>query len=161
MRAIVAACALVLASCAGLFGPRLQPGVDGPEQVTAKMGRPVDTWQETDGGMTWSYPSGPLGRSSYMVRFDTAGKVRSVEQVLDNSVFARIVPGTTTRDEVWRMLGRPGEEWYLPRQQETVWDYRYLDLGEPWIFRVGFTPAGVVTGYARIPENNAPNIDIN
>lgn len=151
---IVVAAALLAAACASYDGRGLRPGVDGAREVRALMGPPDEIWQEADGGSTWSYPRGPLGRQAYMVQLGADGRLKSIRQVLNEETFARIINGKTTRDEVRRLLGRPAEERFLPRKRETVWDYRYLDLGQPYIFRIGFTEAGVVTDSVRIPEIN-------
>lgn|SRR5574340_812613 len=149
-QAAILACAL-LAGCASYSGSGLRPGDDG-SQVRAVMGAPDETWQEADGGATWSYPRGPMGRETFMARLGPDGKLIGITPVLNDATFDRIVGRKTTEAEVRRRLGRPAEIWFLPRQHETVWRYRYWHLAEPWVFEVGIDDQGVVTDTFRRPE---------
>jgi hypothetical protein len=60
------------------------------------------------------------------------------------TAFKDLKPGVTTGEEVRRQVGVPLSEMYFPRQEEDVWEYRYLE-GEtvPMIAYVYFDSKGV------------------
>jgi len=41
--------------------------------------------------------------------------------------FKELIPGSTTKDDVRRQIGVPVTESHFPRQNEDVWEYRYLE----------------------------------
>jgi hypothetical protein len=145
----------LLAGCAG-HGRNLQPGADATA-VRSQMGAPTEVVKLGDGGEAWFYPGG--FRNTLRVELGPDGKVRAVEQVLDERHFDRIVDGKTTRDELRAMLGPP----FYVRQlssREVLWEYRYLWASdEPWTLYVGIGPDGVVTGLARLTELDGPRGD--
>jgi hypothetical protein len=80
------------------------------------------------------------------VQFDAAGRVRSVEDVLTDRGFARILAGKTTVEEVRRLFGPPFRVTRFERKRETAWDYRFRDTWTyPAIFSVIFNDSGIVT----------------
>ena len=143
--------AAALAGCAA-NGVNLRPGVSDEAAVRKDMGTPADTVALSNGGRALFYPRG--FRQTIRVELGPDGKVRAVEQVLDERNFDRIVKGKTTRDELRAMLGPP----FFVRQlskQELVWEYRYLWASdEPWTLLVGIGPDGLVTGQARHQERD-------
>lgn len=152
-RALIAFLAgIFLAGCAA-DGRNLRPGVSDAAAVRSDMGAPAEVLPLPQGGEVWFYPKG-LGRQTFRVELGTDGKLRSVEQVLDEKVFDRIIKGKTTRDELRRLLGPPFYVWQL--RNETVWEYRY-EWGphEPWTLRVGIGPDNIVTGQFRHQELDA------
>jgi hypothetical protein len=77
-----------------------------------------------DGDTVWQYPSGPVGQTTYMVRFGPDQRMRSVYQALTFAQFAKIQPGVPG-EEVRLLLGPPGETMFFRRMNEEVWSYRY------------------------------------
>lgn len=145
------ACLIALAACA-TDGRDLQPGVATAEAVRAQMGEPHAIVPEADGGQTWQYPRGPLGRQTFMVRLGADGRLVGIEQVLGDSGFGRIEVGQS-RDEVHRLLGPPCCVIPFPRRGETAWDYRFTDVWQrPAIFSVIFDDAGRVRTTLVVPE---------
>ncbi|MCK9381633.1 MAG: outer membrane protein assembly factor BamE [Sulfuritalea sp.] len=145
---------LALAACASYDGAGLRPGASGDE-VRSVMGEPGTIWREADGGATWEYPRGPQGVHTYMARLGSDGRLREIRQVLNTETFASIRPGTTTREEVRRLLGAPARELYFVLKDERVWDYRYYDVVSKYdyAFSVHFNPAGVVSGTETTPDD--------
>lgn len=144
--------AVLLAGCAS-DGRNLRPDVSDAAAVRADMGPPAEVLPLPQGGEAWFYPKG-LGRQTFRVELGPDGKVRAVDQVLDERHFDRIIAGKTTRVDLRLMLGPPFYIWRL--RGEEVWEYRYLwGLEAPWTLRVGIAPNGVVTGQARIEERDA------
>lgn len=145
---------LTLAACAGYDGAGLRHGASGDE-VRSVMGEPGTIWREADGGATWEYPRGPQGLHTYMARLGSDGRLREIRQVLTVETFASIRPGTTTREEVRRLLGTPAREIYFARKNEHTWDYRYFDEVSRYhyAFSVHFNQRGVVSGTQSTPDD--------
>ena len=57
-----------------------------------------------------------------MARFDQQGKLVAIEQVLTVETVARVRIGQDTRDDVRRLLGRPGMVFPV-RSGGEAWDY--------------------------------------
>lgn len=134
----------LLAGCALDPVRSLTPGAP-MEEVLGRFGEPYARTKQLDGAERWVYPTGPLGRSSYLVEFDRDGRVRSVTDMLTDRGFARIEIGRTTQDDVLAMFGPPYRVIPFPRKRETAWDYRFTDAWlYPAIFSVIFDERGVV-----------------
>jgi hypothetical protein len=150
-RAAAVLFALLVAGCAS-NGANLRAGVSDEAAVRKDMGTPAETVALPGGGQALFYPRG--FRNTLRVELGPDGKVRAVEQVLDERHFDRIVTGKTTREELRAMLGPPFYVWQL-KNGETLWDYRYLWASdEPWTLYVGIGPNGLVTGQARHQERD-------
>ncbi len=145
---------LALAACASYDGAGLRPGASGDE-IRSAMGEPGMIWREADGGATWEYARGPQGLHTYMARLGSDGRLREIRQVLNIETFASIRSGTTTREEVRRLLGAPARELYFVLKGEQVWDYRYFDEVSryDYAFSVHFNPLGVVSGTETTPDD--------
>jgi hypothetical protein len=119
--------ALLLGACAS-SGSGLRPGVDRLENVLNDMGQPAMRWQNADGSTQLAYPKGPMGFQTHMVYLDSDGKLRQIENVMDQKSFARIQPGMT-KDEVLHILGPSFSGWtaYFEARDELVWEWRYCD----------------------------------
>lgn len=145
--------AMLVAGCASYSGWGLQPGVSTGTDVRQTMGEPVKICPLAGGMQNWIYPRGPAGVHTYNAHIDRDGVLRSLENVLEESGFARVVDGKSTKDDVLCMFGPPIEEVYFKARNELVWDYRFRDIwGYVARFHVLFNDAGVVTGTMRIRE---------
>jgi hypothetical protein len=155
---IVAAALPVLAAagCASYSGWGLQPGVSTAADVRRVMGEPVKICPLDDGMQNWIYPRGPEGLHTFNAHIDRQGVLVGIENVLEDSGFARIRKGVTTRDEILCTFGPPILETYFEARRETVWDYRFRDA---WNyvsrFHVLFNDAGVVSGTLQIREQES------
>ena len=144
------ACALV-AGCATL--PGSVPIGASTQEVEAKLGKPKNPVDAPGGETVWQYPTGPMGQRTYMVRFGSDRRVKSVSQALTLETFAQIRPGMSgddirmLLDQVGRLawilvrllLGPPGEVVTYRNLRENVWSYRYQPgAGENRIFNVHF-----------------------
>jgi outer membrane protein assembly factor BamE (lipoprotein component of BamABCDE complex) len=142
--AVVVASALLASGCALDPLRRLPPGAS-QDEVRLALGEPWTTWQDKDGALRWSYPTGPMGRHSYVAEFDGAGRLRSVEDVMNDRGFARLETGKSTQQDVQRLFGPPYRVIPFARKGETAWDYRFRDAWTyPAIFSVIFNDRGVV-----------------
>jgi hypothetical protein len=89
--------ALFLAGCAALEPPSFAPGT-GMGEVESRMGKPGNVVKAADGDTVWQYPSGPVGQTTYMVRFGPDQRTRSVYQALTLGQFAKIRLNDPGRD---------------------------------------------------------------
>jgi hypothetical protein len=144
--------AALLSGCAGYRN--LQPGADA-SAVRAQMGAPKEVVKLADGGEAWFYPGGRVERQTYRAELGADGRLRKVEQVLDEQHFAQIVPGKSTGEDVRRLIGPP--EQVYRGYNETIWQYHYRWTPDsPYRLTVGFGGDGVVTGVARLTELDGP-----
>ena len=156
--------ALLLGACVSYGGSSLVPGAATHAEVRQLMGEPAAVHKSAGApsGESWEYPRGPLGRHTYMVRFDTAGKMTSIDQVLTVAHTAKIAWGQATRDDVLKLLGRPGMV-YPVRSGGELWDYAAMSEGLPRKIRivVSFDTSGraVSGGESYDPEEFNPNAD--
>ena len=121
-RLVLIACGLLASACA-MQG--LRPGATA-EEVVSVMGKPAVELRNPDGTRHLVYPSGPLGMQTYMAHLGGDGRLRGIEQVLDDTRFNSITRGMTT-DELLRLIGPPWQRVYFNNLRQTAWDYRYRD----------------------------------
>ncbi|HKB73078.1 MAG TPA: hypothetical protein VKC82_02300 [Burkholderiales bacterium] len=142
------ALAASLAGCANFTG--VSSGMPA-QQVQAKLGAPETVRKNADGSEVWEYPGGPLGRETYMVTLGSDRAVREVHQVLNDEYFSRVHPGMS-RDDVRRLLGKPGDIMVFGARDEEVWSWRY-QRENPMFFNVLFDrSAGTVRTTQRLEE---------
>jgi len=140
--------AVLLAGCAGPAS--LSSGTPAP-QVQARMGAPESVTKNPDGSEVWAYPQGPLGRQTYMVTLGPDRSVRDVRQVLSEEFFSGVHSGMS-RDDVRKLLGKPGEVSFFEARNEEVWSWRYQEQN-PMYFNVLFDrSAGTVRTTQRLEE---------
>jgi hypothetical protein len=120
--------ALLLGACAAYSGYGLKPGEDRLEDVLRVMGQPAMRWQNADGSAQLAYPRGPMGFHTYMAYVGSDGKLRQIENVMDQKTFARIQAGMT-KEQVLHILGPSFPSWtvYFKARDELVWEWRYCD----------------------------------
>jgi len=120
--------AVLLGACASYNGRGLKPGVDKLENVLQVMGQPAMRWQDPDGAVQLAYPRGPMGYHTYMVHIGPDGKLRQIENVLDEKNFARIQPGMS-KEDVLHIIGPSYARWtaYFKARDELAWEWRYCD----------------------------------
>lgn len=124
------------------------------------MGEPARVCALPDGGKNLIYPRGPAGLDTFNVRVDKGGVLESIVNVLDDSGFARVQKGRSTKDDVLCIFGPPYFETYFEARNERVWDYRFMDAwGYPSRFHVLFDDAGTVTGTLQIREDKPDSSD--
>ena len=155
--------AALLAGCAALQSPSFPPGT-AMSDVESRMGKPRGVAKAPDGDTVWQYPTGPVGQTTYMVRFGPDERTKSVYQALTFEQFTKVQPGIS-RDDVRLLLGPPGQTMAFTRMNEEVWSYRYqASASDNRIFNVHFD---ATTGYVRTtsdqmdPLLNPWNMDAN
>ena len=113
----------VLSGCVGYSPKGLNPG-QSEADVIRQMGQPTGRYTLPQGGTRLEFARGPAGRETFMVDFDTAGGMKEWQQVLQPWYFNNLQPGIGA-DEVLMRIGHPGSTFRIPRQELTVWNYRY------------------------------------
>lgn len=159
------ACALALcliAGCASYSGSTLKPGVATEADARRAMGTPTAV-HPAPPGAPWTrsleYRRGPAGRQTYMARFDAAGRLVQVDQVLQLSTLALVRLGVDDIDTIPSLLGRPGREAGISRLYGgPAWDYYAEENGRHTILSVTFDRDGVVaaTGWTMDPDEQVP-----
>ncbi|OYT87722.1 MAG: hypothetical protein CFE46_11325 [Burkholderiales bacterium PBB6] len=152
---LVTTLALLLGGCAAL-APVALPVGSSVAELTQARGSPTGDWPLTDGGRQLEYATGPFGNTTWMYRFDAAGRLVSGEQVLTEANFFRITAGMTGED-VRRQIGRPSTTFQVARPPQVVWAYRYNAPFCQW-FLVGVGADKVVMDTSFGPD---PLCDVN
>ena len=146
--------AIGLPACDYFALKELEPGVSTAMDVRDRLGKPGMEWRNDDGSVTWEYSRQPEGTQCYMVTLGPDDVLRSIEQVLNESGFARIERGMTGND-VRRILGRPASQQYLELARETVWNWHIEPpppSRDPTFFTVHFNVDGRVVRTSRNTE---------
>ena len=117
----------VLAGCAGI--DTLMPGQSTQSDVRARFGAPTEVRKDRNGDELWEYSGGAEGPETHLVRIGPDGKVKEVPQLVTQERLLTVRPGSTTKQEVLALLGRPAEE-------------RMTGVGETWSWRT-VVPGGL------------------
>jgi hypothetical protein len=119
---------IAISGCAVLGGPAYTPGTTTQAEVFSAKGPPAYYWEEPNGIKRFFWPTGPVGTSTVMARFDKQQKLVSIEEVLNTAHFSKIQSGMSM-DEVLREIGPPYEGWttYFKARDELAWEWRYCD----------------------------------
>lgn len=134
----------MVAACAALGGVQI-----GASEADARraMGAPAMEFPDSDGSRQLVFPTGPQGTQTFMVYVSKDGTVRRVEQVLTDDTFHRIHAGTTTGEDVRRLIGPPWRVVRFGNLRQDAWDYRFRDTwGYLANFSVMVDDRGVVAG---------------
>jgi len=147
-RASALALAVLAAGCASFSS--VTPG-DSDVNVKDKVGAPATVWKNPDGSEVWQYPQGYYATQTFVITMGADKRVEEIHQALSEPYFSKIVPGMS-RDDVYRMLGRPREIWNFPARDEETWIWRYFDMNYMF-FNVLFDhTAGTVRKTQRLQE---------
>jgi hypothetical protein len=140
-----------LATLAGCATPQTLPAGTTADAVRQQYGTPTGQYALPGGGQRLEYARGPYGKQTWMFDFDGGGRLLSVNQVLEEKQFNRILAGMSA-DEVRQAIGRPSETSYIGFQNQRVWSYRYDSPFCQW-FQVGLDrSSGKVVDTAYLPD---------
>ena len=98
------AATLLLAGCAQPW-TAFRPG-DDATALTARLGTPAETYNLPDGSKRLMWPTQPLGTTTIAADVSPAGRIESVQQVLQPAEFNQAQVGTWTKNDV---LAIPGQ----------------------------------------------------
>ena len=137
--------ALALGACAG-DPTRMQLGSTRSE-VLQQLGQPTAIYA-LPGGERLQYSRAPAGFEVSNVDLDASGRVRSVRQELDESLFgSTIEPGRWRVEDVLRTYGPPLERARVWSFQGEVWTWRYRQMNARRFLYIYIAPDGVVQHY--------------
>ncbi|MGC3962737.1 MAG: outer membrane protein assembly factor BamE [Rhodocyclaceae bacterium] len=140
---------LALFGCDIVAEKKLIPNQSRIEDIYHYMGQPTMQWAQSDGGKVLEYSRTPNGTHNYMLHVSPDGVLLSMEQVLTEENFNRILVGMT-EDEVRRILGAPISRVPFRLKQQVVWDWPYVGMGtQEMRFNVHFGPDGRVVEVSR------------
>lgn len=128
-KALIACGLLLLTGCASYSGHGLRPGEATVAEVVAVMGEPALRWRDADGSEQLAFPRGPAGIHTYMAFFAPDGRLRRMENVLEERHFARIRPGEDDQASILRLLGPSNPTWttYYAARDELVWEWLFCN----------------------------------
>ncbi len=121
--AAIATIATILPSCDSFVLQDIKPGVTTAVEVRANMGNPGYEFRNEDGSVTWEYTRQPSGVHCYMISFGPDQIVQKVDQVLNETNYAKVQPGMS-REEIRRLLGKPARVETFSNLREEVWEWR-------------------------------------
>lgn len=135
---------LALAGLAGCSGipERLAPGTPRSD-IEAHLGQPSAVYPRAD-GTRLQYSRQPAGQQVYNLDLDAQGRLRQVDQVMDQAWFERVGIDTWTRQDVLQQFGTPALVERVARFDGDIWTYRFLDNGWSRQAHIHLDPAGVV-----------------
>jgi outer membrane protein assembly factor BamE (lipoprotein component of BamABCDE complex) len=134
--------AALSAGCAmGPYSPSGVPAGASRAQVLRVMGPPTATYTMADGHERLEYNHMPAGKQTFMIDLDAGDHMAHWENVLDETHFARILPGMG-RPDVLRLIGPPTftAHYSLPKPGIT-WLYRFDTIQRCILFEVDFDAA--------------------
>src|SRR5262245_55561301 len=148
--------ALLIAGCASFDGYSLTPGQSKAEEVEKAMGTPAEK-RAGPGGENWFYyPRQPYGRKTFVARIAPDGRLIALEQRLTDENVAKIIPNTTSADQVRDLFGPPYQAQRFERMERDIWTWhmrRYGDPGIPVALNVQMSMDGVVREVYIIDES--------
>ena len=136
-----------LSGCA--MPEKLAAGTPAAE-VLRTLGQPTGRYPLANGsGERWQYTRQPAGQQVFNVDLDGQGRVRQVEQALNETLFPqRIQPRRWTRDDVLREYGPAAKTMAVHNFDGVIWVWRYAD-GPVWrLLYIDIDRGGVVQGYS-------------
>jgi hypothetical protein len=146
---------LLCLGCASYSGSSLKPGIATPADTRALMGAPFAVHKAASGAdyaISWEYPHGPMGRYTYMVRFDARERLLRIDQVLQVANVRALTIGLSTHDDVRDLFGRPGIITAKDYQGLESWDYFAIENLRNIIIRVAFDADGRVRTAGEAPD---------
>jgi hypothetical protein len=143
-RAAVCLAAALVAGCAGFDGRGLVPGESSESEVRALMGAPEQTLEMPGGDKALYFSRLPEGRAMFVAQIGRDGVLRSLEQRLTRENIGRLLPGTSTAQDVRALFGPPGAIGHLTLQPREWWEYKYLDYQDRRVLWVQFSDDAVV-----------------
>ncbi len=147
----------MVGACDWVAQQELKPGQSTLEDVRKLMGKPEMVWEEGDGRQVLEYPRSPEGAETWMVEIDANGRYQGMKNTLVDANLRQVRPGMS-RDDLRRLLGKPGSVETLPLKNELVWTWRVQAApGRTEMFNVHFGDDGRVASTSRTPDPRTIN----
>lgn len=136
---------LLLAGCAG-EPTRLPMGATRADALQ-RLGAPTAVYP-LGTGERLQYSRAPMGTEVNNVDLDASGRVVSIRQELDPSLFDRTIrPGVWREADVLRTYGRPFEITRVSSFDGVIWSWRFKALNEHRLLHIYIDPTGQVARY--------------
>jgi hypothetical protein len=140
-----AAASLLMAGCAS-EPTRLPLGTSRAEALQ-QLGAPSAIYA-LGNGERLQYSRAPMGTEVNNVDLDATGRVVSVRQELDGSMFDRTIqPGVWREADVLRTYGRPFEITRVASFDGVIWTWRFKSMNARRLLHIYLDPTGVVARY--------------
>lgn len=123
LRSVVALAFAALTGCASFAPGALPPGTTIDQARRMPFG-PTGEYRLPGGETRLEFNGGSFGRQTFMLDFDSHGRLVRNQQVLTEAEFAKIAPGMTS-GEVLMRLGHPADVFNVGWQNLQVWNYRF------------------------------------
>ncbi|HTN26618.1 MAG TPA: hypothetical protein VL180_02430 [Burkholderiales bacterium] len=120
------------------------PGQSTESEVRALMGPPSQALALPEGEKALFYSRLPEGRMVFVATIGADGRLREFEQRLTRLNIAKLVPGTSTKNDVLAFFGPPGNAGGYPRLEREWWEYKFFDYQDRRVLTVQFSPDGIV-----------------
>ena len=141
---LVLAFAVLLAGCTTFNGKDLVPGRSTAAEAETMMGAADQRLALPNGDSVLYFSRLPYGRAMYVVTVGPDGVMKSIEQRMQQAIFAKVVANTWTKKEVRELLGPPGKQGHFDRQKRDWWEYRYFLSPDYRVVWIQFSDDGVV-----------------
>jgi hypothetical protein len=128
-----ASATLFISGCASYDGRNLVRGEATQAEIVATMGKPAQTLPLADGGKALYFSKLPYGRQMFVATTGPDGRLKGIEQVLDHEHIHRIQPGTTTAEQVRKILGPPYRISRANFKPFDVWEYPWDGEEVLWV----------------------------
>ena len=138
------AVSLLLAGCASFNGSSLRPGESTAADAEATLGAAHQRLKLANGDSALYFSRLPYGRAMYVVTVGPDGVMKSIEQRMQQPVFAKVVANSWTKEQVGELLGPPGRTGRFNRMHRDWWEYRYRIQPDDRVVWVQFSDDGVV-----------------
>jgi hypothetical protein len=148
--ALAAAIAFAALAAACTSFSSVAPG-DSDVNVADKVGKPLTVWKNPDGSELWQYPQGFYATETFVITMGADRRVKEIHQALSEPYFSKIYVGMS-KDDVYRMLGRPREIWNFPARDEETWTWRYRDTNYMFFNVLFDRTEGTVRNTQRLQE---------
>jgi hypothetical protein len=141
---------LFISGCASYDGRNLVRGEATEADIVATMGKPAQTLPLANGGKALYFSKLPYGRRMFVATTGPDGRLKGIEQVLNSEHIDRIQPGTTTAEQVRKLLGPPYSISRANFKPFDVWEY-------PWdgeeVLWVSLSDDGIVRAIDNTVDN--------
>jgi hypothetical protein len=146
---------LLVAGCA--YGSGLVPGQSTIENVQVSMGTPTMVREYSDGTQALWYSKLPYGRENWAAVVDANGILMSFDQRLTGPNIARLVPDSSTADNVLDILGPPFRRTKFPYKDMEAWEYQLPTTPERQTLYVEVSPDFMVRKVYRLYDRDMNN----
>lgn len=127
-------------------------------QALERLGSPTATYPLPDGERL-QYSREPAGQQVFNVDIDASGRVRAVQQVLDENRFDVIAVNQWREADLLRQFGQPAEIGRVHSFDGVVWTWRFRQITLDRLLHVFIDRSGTVRRYQVTDEQRRGWVD--